>query len=435
MAECQWKVGDVVKLVSVVPDTARNSYGWASEMNGFLGQVVTISTISGCHHRWPLNYIYIKEDERGYTFGTDLIECYADPELVEKMRLEKEERRMAMIKKHKKLVFTKERVEEIAVDIFGEERVDVVAGNGNGDGFDVIIHFPEIGITNSEGAGHVIRDLYVKLSVTPKLDKLGSKTDYKAFIEFSGRRRTFTLKEWESGYIHSHLHSGHWGWSGFCTGHSAFRSLLEETMLSVTEEAWTTLLLSIPNYVKWESIEGGPYTLIKNIQYRNQTDGEAIGLELERLIEGVPKNVWEINGGLNIIDSHPSLYEYFNENSKIRKMAGYASKAYKEAVKKAKRGLKAHFEDGGKMEWKGVVVEPEICVEEDVDGDGQIEIGVVTQYCNLLKEKSGTFLKLKEYGQRKGENSEKVFGKAGTVEQTSINNNEGITEKDSLLAF
>lgn len=133
---------------------------------------------------------------------------------------------------------------------------------------ELIIHFPLIEITNSEKRKHIIQDLYVAIPMAWK----GDAGYINGGIE--GIRATLTPEEAFSGYSHSHLPSYQRkqpDWAEFCLGsgkgpmYSAINSLvmLEDWDLLKFE----VLLMQLDKYVRWESLEGGPYRQIKEIAF------------------------------------------------------------------------------------------------------------------------------------------------------------------------
>lgn len=136
---------------------------------------------------------------------------------------------------------------------------------------DILIHFPEFQIRNAHDDSHTIRDLYVILSPFFDLkDNLCFKKDLYGF------RTTLTELELYSGYQHSHLPSrGNYLYrfkelqydTKFCLGSSEVVDLL--LMLNSTEfdsNLFELFLLTLDSYVKWESLDGGPYIKISNIK-------------------------------------------------------------------------------------------------------------------------------------------------------------------------
>ena len=425
-----YKEGDVVMLNSVVTEDMRK--WWASpDMDYLLGGVYTIYRTSGF-------YVSFVEDIDEWTIKVDGIYSLATPEAIEQRRLEEEQKiiekrnlRKELIEKHKDVLFDSEKVGAVAIDIFGEDRVEISDGENV---FNITIHFPELILTNSKGQFHTIKDLFILLEVFPNIDAISSESGYRGCIEFKGRKSSFSFKEWESGYIHSHLQSGRFDcFANFCLGSSAFRGLLEDTMLSMSEEAWTTLFLSIPNYLRWESLEGGPHYKMGEIRYKKSTERKDLQGEAIKLIPKLPNNVWEISDKLSIIPSHPELYNYFNSFSCIRKLNTYTKEEYDGLFKNAQDSIDQIFQDYPLI-WKGVEVAP-VIYKETVAEDVQIERGVVEIYTDILNDMSRGFLKQKQYDTRKQKNSEKVFGETRTFQQTKIDNNEGAEEENRLPAF
>lgn len=402
MANIICKTGDIVLIRSEI--TREMSEYWNSSREPYLGQVLMVTRTDNSD---MFNTV------SGPAFQMDAIERILTRE--EKEEWDGKERIEALKEKAKHLYYSPERVGALAIDIFGEERVDVVSGKEND--FDVIILFPELTLTNSQAGEHIIKDLYVKFRVATNMELLYSGSVYKAGISMTGRRGKFTLKEFESNYIHSHLPAKSWDWSNFCLGSSQFKILLEETRMELTEDAWMKVFLSLPNYVKWESLEGGPHHKIANIKYKTISHHSELEGELARLIGGIPKSVWEINGDLNVIPTHPELREYFNSFSNIKQLDGtYDEKQYKEAMVAKQKELVGVY-SLCPLKWKGKQLVPQLIEEPFVSiSDTSIDGGVMDEYCKLLRNKSKTFLKTKNYNDARSKNYQKVFGAAGTFQ-------------------
>jgi len=131
--------------------------------------------------------------------------------------------------------------------------------------FNVLIHYPEVIITNSKGYTHKIKDLFVVL-----MFYAGRLEDIKGF------RTTFSSKEFVSGYMHSHLPVGDiHRVNSFCKGSSEFNDIvIKFKNHEVTELTFKHLLFSINSFIKWESLEGGPYIKIVGILYQNVNEDE-----------------------------------------------------------------------------------------------------------------------------------------------------------------
>lgn len=133
----------------------------------------------------------------------------------------------------------------------------------------LIIHFPKIEITNSEGARHEILDLYTKSLIVINYIEDDGEGDDEVTIKLyglDGYRTTQTAMEYHSNYMHSHLPRQRLrstGWNQFCLGVGSGPMPSAINALSVDMEYDSLLfevyLMQLQKYVAWESIEGGPY--------------------------------------------------------------------------------------------------------------------------------------------------------------------------------
>lgn len=152
------------------------------------------------------------------------------------------------------------------------------------------IKYPEITITNTNQERHEIKDLYVQLEF-----KRDSRTSIYRFneSEIRGIRQTVHITEYRCGYVHSHLPSANFSdsnqrsyWSTFCLGHGG----MQQTLLFFRDEClpvakadnnytfdtnlFRLLFIQLNQYVKWESLEGGPHYRISQIGDREVVSEE-----------------------------------------------------------------------------------------------------------------------------------------------------------------
>jgi len=129
-----------------------------------------------------------------------------------------------------------------------------------GDHNYILVHHPSITIVNSHNESHTVTDLVVMYAMY----------DYKIVNHHPfGFRLSFNDNEVKVGYVHSHLRQNQFGPNTFCTGSgSTFNNQLIGCTSSryVTPEQFEMLLLSTNNYLKWESLDGVPYTHIRNLR-------------------------------------------------------------------------------------------------------------------------------------------------------------------------
>lgn len=131
----------------------------------------------------------------------------------------------------------------------------------------VYILWDDITITNSNNDTHNIKDLYMRFTLSEDL-KIST---------IKGFRGTLSPVEWVYGYQHSHLGGNNAKkscydekFSGFCLGGGTeVPSLMAEIDIAerFDENLYILFLYSLDAYVKWESVEGGPYRHMKNINY------------------------------------------------------------------------------------------------------------------------------------------------------------------------
>lgn len=144
----------------------------------------------------------------------------------------------------------------------------------------VIIHYPYIMITNSEGAEHEIQDLIVSFEL------MNNNRQYVP-SNFSGGRITYSYDEWFVGYRHSHLTANKplsfydtLGIKDFCIGSGE----INETMTNMWESDYIfndaifeSFLYAIDSVVEWESIEGGPHIRMNKVLIGgNETNANTI---------------------------------------------------------------------------------------------------------------------------------------------------------------
>ena len=145
-------------------------------------------------------------------------------------------------------------------DYFGENRVDIIETTNTGTS--VYIWFPKETISNSKGQEHTIYDLYIKINFVNS-----------RFVDMRTIRTSFTLAELHSGYSHSHspsrpyAHTGntvctYTGERSCCLGTGPLNQLLGNY---IDSNILMSLCIYIEKWVRWESLEGGPYARMEQI--------------------------------------------------------------------------------------------------------------------------------------------------------------------------
>lgn len=123
--------------------------------------------------------------------------------------------------------------------------------------YEIMIYFPKIEIKNYRKKSHIILDLYVKFS-------LGYNLTLSSGLQ--GIRTTFTEEEVKYSYSHSHLPGTCFSdFSRFCLGIGPIAQIQNVLYNGYSDIDMEIYLLSINQYVRYESIEGTPYRQFEGI--------------------------------------------------------------------------------------------------------------------------------------------------------------------------
>lgn len=193
--------------------------------------------------------------------------------------------------------------------VYPEERFDIMRMDSRK--YRVIIHYPEITISNSVEISHTIRDLYFSFYIRFNND------GFIRIDEFKVARTTFEDREYSDGdnfYIFSHLrtNTSPWVLAGrtFCFGHTKFGEFVSS--LARGREKFTELkkfLYGMNSCFQWESLEGIPYHKIMNIgedrfeTYTEQIDDEYVSSQAASIMSQMTSFTFSIYDSYINIDS------------------------------------------------------------------------------------------------------------------------------------
>lgn len=136
--------------------------------------------------------------------------------------------------------------------------------SGSNPFYRLTIHFPIIDLSNGR-LKHILRDLYVTMFFNEEMKHCSS---------WYGARGTISHGEMRSNYRHSHLRTSSGPeYSNFCLGSGTDTQLM---VSGLQADGWNPKLLTkslilMYGYVAWESIDGGPYIKIQDINSGDQT--------------------------------------------------------------------------------------------------------------------------------------------------------------------
>lgn len=184
-------------------------------------------------------------------------------------------------------------------------------------GNNILIYYPKIKVTNETDEFTIINDVYVKLFI----DHYGRLYDF-SFVVASP-----TLAQYSAGYQHSHLPTiDHHSLPSFdhpCLGTGPIKSTrnrLSRTNLIFNEEEkldWILFFTELDMYLSTESLAGGPYIHLSNINNRGNSGNNEVALQRESIISMYEiNNSWEFNLSTFQIQFLQKFISYYLHNFK-----------------------------------------------------------------------------------------------------------------------
>jgi hypothetical protein len=123
----------------------------------------------------------------------------------------------------------------------------------------IMVHYPEITITNENDKSHTIYDLYTKIIVEP--------TGYGG--HFTINRSTYTQVEYYNHYMHSHaprFDTNHMSrFSYVCLGNGPIARTISLLNADFDLDLWRLYIVEFDNFLHTESLTGGPYIRLESL--------------------------------------------------------------------------------------------------------------------------------------------------------------------------
>jgi hypothetical protein len=285
--EHKYKEGDIVILISI--DNNNISRGIVTSEIGKLFKISAINArgyvVAGLNHlaNWSVAEhdltLVSEETPANVTKLIEEAEAKRQEAIIkaeeERLRIE-EERKAKAIKWFDDIKPVVEQVSAIFKDVVGEDRFEVrldlyankpeefehlLTKRPEERYFNVIVHYPELTITNTLNIIHKITDLFCVYY----FNQYG--TFYTSPRVF---RTTITLDEVIANYSFSHASRGAYYCidpSGLCLGSTVLSDMVDKMRCTNTfnEESLAIILYQFEDYFRWESLEGGPYIKLSEI--------------------------------------------------------------------------------------------------------------------------------------------------------------------------
>lgn len=164
----------------------------------------------------------------------------------------------------------KEILHSILIDYFGDANVDFKENN------EILIYFPKVTVTNEHDKSIEITKLFVKVVVDEDCLLVGT---------FTMNRSEFTVDQFKSDYLHSHIcgipvmNGGDASdFKAPCLGTGPIRQTCTTLNNEFSEEFWNLFCRELSLYVTRESLEGVPYRRLERVGIKNGKWGK---LDLE----------------------------------------------------------------------------------------------------------------------------------------------------------
>ena len=128
--------------------------------------------------------------------------------------------------------------------------------------YQIVVHFPEVTITNENNKSIIIQDLYAKVCI----NALGNLCSGPLF-----NRATYPYIQMVRGYMHSHINGivtdDHF--TSSCLGSGPINRTINSLRLECEEGLWKLYCIELEKYVHVESLHGGPYHRLENVTGSN----------------------------------------------------------------------------------------------------------------------------------------------------------------------
>lgn len=161
-----------------------------------------------------------------------------------------------------------EKIKNVANEFIGENNCSYTVLNKE-SGY-LYIKFKDVAIKNSSSHTTLINEIIVRIFFIGLYhDKKKDNINFK-IGSIDGLRTLFSEDHLNSGYCHSHLRSGlKNNFDDFCLGTGILSFIKNRDKVKKNDGEFEnyiySILMNVEDYIKWESLEGGPYFTINSI--------------------------------------------------------------------------------------------------------------------------------------------------------------------------
>ena len=147
----------------------------------------------------------------------------------------------------------------------------------------LLIYFPEVEIENEVNERHTIHDAFVKVPLN---------NDGRIRSGISILKATYTSKEIESSYLHSHCHrvADIYNWEIPCLGYGPLKNTQMQLLMDYSKETFKVFFWELDKMMHVESLNGVPYIRMRDIGKDNKIS-RVDNVSYEPVREDIDKNI------------------------------------------------------------------------------------------------------------------------------------------------
>lgn len=156
-----------------------------------------------------------------------------------------------------------EDLKEILNDYFGKENVEISLNTDDKDDgclYNILIHFPEVKVTNENDKSILLNHLWVKIKLTAVLTIIGT---------FTINKSEYQLSHFMHKYMFSHVHRIDYArlkeFKVPCLGTGPIKNTIASLQLEYTHSLWQLFCVELDKYIHTESESGVPYIYLTDV--------------------------------------------------------------------------------------------------------------------------------------------------------------------------
>jgi hypothetical protein len=219
------------------------------------------------------------------------------------------------------LAFAKAAIEQIMPKEDFDIIFEIGGRNNSYNMFSIVLKYHDITIRNSIEMERHLGTMIVRSDGTLRFSRSEGRLKSGMIGSIKGTRLTFTPVDAVLNYQHSHLTSSMNNFNGFCTGSESYR-----TEGYMDEFDLQSHIIKIGEFLKWESLEGGPHMKMETLHLYGPVQQIKQGIFLTDREVGqsyIDVMINEINKTKEKFTSFASAYSLINNKGSLKFVVDY----------------------------------------------------------------------------------------------------------------